>query len=135
MNSKQFLTVGGAVLLLLGIVGYLGVFSTEGSFFWLDSGENVAHVFLGVVALAAVYVPGLNSALSPYYKPIVILVGVIALFFGIYGFLVAGSDIPNTFGVANLESPADNLLHLVVGAWALWAALRAQPMMMEKKAM
>lgn len=135
MNSKQFLTVGGAILLLLGIVGYLGVFSTEGSRFWLDSGENVAHVFLGIVALAAVYVPGLNSALEPYYKPIVILVGAIALFFGVYGFAVGGNAIPNTFGVANLESPADNLLHLVVGAWALWAALRAQPMMMEKKAM
>ncbi len=45
MNPKQFLTVGGAILLLLAIVGYLGVFSTEGSFFWLDSGENVAHLF------------------------------------------------------------------------------------------
>lgn len=129
MNSKQFLTIGGAVLVLLAIVGYLGVFSTEGSFFWLDSGENVAHLFLGVVALAAVYVPGLNSALAPFYKPIVILVGVIALFFGVYGFLVAGQPVPNTFGAANLESPADNLLHLVVGAWALWAAMRKQPMM------
>jgi len=129
MNPKQFLTVGGAVLLLLAIVGYLGVFSTEGSFFWLDSGENIAHLVLGVVALAAVFVPGLNKALEPYYKPIVILVGLIALFFGIYGFAVAGAAVPNTFGVANLESPADNLLHLVVGAWALWAALRKQPQM------
>jgi hypothetical protein len=128
MNPKQFLAVGGAILLLLAIVGYLGVFSTEGSFFWLDSGENVAHLFLGVVALAAVYVPGLNSTLAPYYKPIVILVGVIALFFGVYGFIVAGNPVPNTFGY-NLESPADNLLHLVVGAWALWAAMRKQPMM------
>jgi hypothetical protein len=134
MNPKQFLTVGGAILLVLGIVGYLGVFSAEGSFFWLDSGENIAHTVLGIVALAAVFVPGLNSALEPYYKPIVILVGVIALFFGLYGFVVAGNDVPNTFGVANLESPADNLLHLVVGAWALYAALRTQPMM-EKKAM
>lgn len=134
MNPKQFLTVGGATLLLLAIVGYLGVFSTEGSFFWLDSGENVAHLFLGVVALAAVYVPGLNSALAPYYKPIVILVGVIALFFGVYGFLVAGNPVPNTFGY-NLESPADNLLHLVVGAWAMWAAFRKQPMMAAKSAM
>jgi len=134
MNPKQFLTVGGAILVLLAIVGYLGVFSAEGSFFWLDSGENNAHLFLGVVALAAVYVPGLNSALAPYYKPIVILVGAISLFFSVYGFIVAGNPVPNTFGY-NLESPADNLLHLVVGAWALWAAFRAQPMMMEKKAM
>jgi putative Ca2+/H+ antiporter (TMEM165/GDT1 family) len=77
--------------------------------------------------LAAVYVPGLNSSLAPYYKPIVILVGAISLFFGVYGFIVAGNPVPNTFGY-NLESPADNLLHLVVGAWALWAAMRKQPM-------
>jgi hypothetical protein len=124
MNPKQFLTIGGIVLVLLSIVGFLGVFSDPKSFFWLDSGENIAHLFLGVVALAAVYVPGLNSALAPYYRPIVILVGVIALFFGLYGFVVASGPAPNTFGLANLESPADNLLHLVVGAWALIAALR-----------
>ncbi|HKZ86058.1 MAG TPA: hypothetical protein VJ793_20680 [Anaerolineae bacterium] len=41
--------------------------------------------------------------------------------------------VPNTFGVANLESPADNLLHLVVGIWALYAALR--PAGMQKTAM
>jgi len=71
-----------------------------------------------------VFVPGLNTALAPYYKPIVILVGIIALFFGVYGFMVGGASTPNTFGLTNLESPADNLLHLVVGVWALAAALR-----------
>src|SRR5438093_13381786 len=125
MNPKQFLTIGGAILLLLGIVGLLGVFNQSATpWFWLDTGENVAHLVLGVVALAAVFVPGLNSALAPYYKPIVILVGIIALFFGVYGFIVAGASVPNTFGLTNLESPADNLLHLIVGAWALVAALR-----------
>src|SRR5262245_22011029 len=124
MNPKQFLTIGGVILVLLGIVGVLGVFNqTATPWFWLDSGENVAHLFLGVVALAAVFVPGLNTALAPYYKPIVILVGIIALFFGVYGFTVAGAAEPNTFGVTNLESPADDILHLLVGVWALAAAL------------
>jgi len=121
---RLFLIVGGAVLLLLGIVGYLSVFSESGSpNFWLDGGENLAHTFLGVVALAAVFVPGLNTALAPYYRVIVGLVGVIALFFAVYGFLQpAGSSAdPNTFGVANLENPADNLLHLVVGIVAIAA--------------
>ncbi len=132
MNPKQFLQVGGAILVLLGIVGLLGVFTEEATpFFWLDSGENVAHLLLGLVALAAVYVPGLNSALAPLYRPIVILVGIIALFFGAYGFVVSGAPVPNTFGLANLENPADNLLHLVVGAWALFAASRKE---MEAKA-
>ena len=39
-----------------------------------------------------------------------------------YGFMVAGSTPPNTFGISNLESPADDILHLVVGIWALAAA-------------
>ena len=81
MYARLFLIYGGAVLLLLGIVGYLGVFNDQSSAFWLDSGENVAHTFLGIVALAAVFVPGLNTALRPYYRAIVALVGVLALFF------------------------------------------------------
>lgn len=123
MNPKQFLTIGGAVLVLLSVVGFLGVFSLQSTpFFWLDNGENVAHLVLGVVALGVVFVPGLNDALAPYYKPLVILVGIVALFFGVYGFVVAGAPAPNTFGLANLENPSDNLLHLIVGAWALVAA-------------
>ena len=119
---RLFLTVGGAVLLLLGIVGYLNVFTESGTpAFWLDSGENVAHTVLGIVALAAVFVPGLNTALAPYYRAIVGLVGVIALFFAVYGFLQAGAPEPNTFGVANLENPSDNILHLVVGIAAFAA--------------
>ena len=124
MYPKLFLTVGGAVLLLLGVIGYLNVFSeTRSPDFWLDNSENVAHTFLGVVALAAVFLPGLNSALAPYYRVIVGLVGVIALFFAVYGFLQpVGSEMhPNTFGLANLENPADNLLHLVVGIAAIAA--------------
>jgi hypothetical protein len=121
---RLFLTVGGAVLLLLGIVGYLNVFTESGSpSFWLDGGENLAHTFLGIVALAAVFVPGLNTALAPYYRAIVGLVGVLALFFAVYGFLQpAGTGAnPNTFGVSNLENPADDLLHLVVGIAAFAA--------------
>jgi hypothetical protein len=123
MYARTFLIVGGAVLLLLGLVGYAGIFSKESTpWFWLDDGENLAHTFLGIVALAAVYVPGLNSALKPYYRGIVALVGVIALFFAGYGLLQASGADPNTFGVSNLENPSDNVLHLVVGIVALAAA-------------
>lgn len=128
MYARLFLIVGGAVLLLLGLVGYAGIFTKESTpWFWLDSGENLAHTFLGVVALAAVFVPGLNSALKPYYRAIVGLVGVIALFFAAYGFIQAGGAEPNTFGVANLENPSDNVLHLVVGIVALAVAWMGSP--------
>jgi hypothetical protein len=118
--------LGGIVLLLLGVVGFLNIFTRESyPDFWLDSGENWAHLGLGVIALAIVYVPGLNSAFAPYYRWIVLLLGVVALFFAIYGQFLASGD-PNTFGLANLESPLDNLLHLVVAAWAILAGWRSE---------
>jgi hypothetical protein len=55
-------------------------------------------------------------------KWLVAVVGITALFFAVYGFAVAGNTPPNTFGISNLESPADDILHLVVGIWALAAA-------------
>ena len=127
-TPKGFLMVGGAVLLIVGVAGFFVLNNPSLSFFWLDNSENVAHTALGIVALAAVYVPGLNSMLAPYYRWIVILVGLIALFFGVYGFIVpAGSPTaPNTFSLANLEL-GDNLLHLAIAAWAFLAAFWAQP--------
>ncbi len=118
MNSKQFLMIGGAVLLLVGILGYINVIgptpdkSIFGSFWWFDNNENLAHTVLGVVGLAAAYVlPAM------YQKYLVILLGVI-------GILVGGYNLFSTSLLgANLESPADMVLHLVVGAWALYAAL------------
>lgn len=117
MNPRQFLLVGGIVLLALGIVGFLGIFSDTTSAFYLDQGENIAHTGLGIIAIAAAFLirePDLQ-------KWLVAAVGVIALFFAVYGFMVAGNTPPNTFGISNLESPADDVLHLVVGIWALAA--------------
>ncbi len=130
MNPKQFLLIGGIVLLALGIVGYAGVFSDTKSAFYLDTGENVAHTVLGIVAIAASYL--LKDA--QLQKWLVAVVGVVALFFGIYGFLVAGNAPPNTFGISNLESPADDVLHLVVALWALVAAFRPMGMTATAKA-
>ena len=130
MNPKQFLQIGGAILLVLGLVGFAGVFSTKGSFFWLDNGENVAHTGLGIIAIAASFL--LKDA--QMQKWLVAAVGVVALFFTVVGFAVAGdASGANTFGLANLESPADDILHLVVGVWALAAAFRPMGMPMMAK--
>lgn len=127
MNSKQFLLIGGAVLLILGVVGFLPIF-TEASTPWfhLDSGENIAHVALGIVALAAWYLlkdPSMQ-------KWLVVLVGIIGLATGVLGFVLpAGDEMHrNFYGLANLESPADNVLHLVVGLWAMYAAFMGKTM-------
>lgn len=114
MNPKQFLMLGGIVLLLLGVLGYvLPAGQILGDMWYLTPGENVAHLVLGLVALVAMY--ALDSKMQ---KMLVQLVAVIALFFGIYGFFIASVPPLNTFGLANLETPYDNLLHLVVGVWA-----------------
>ena len=119
MNPKQFLQIGGGILLLLGIVGYAGVFSDTKSAFYLDNGENIAHTVLGVVAIGASFL--LKDA--TLQKWLVAIVGVTALAATVVGFLVAGNTAPN-LSVTNLESPADDVLHLVVGIWALVVAFR-----------
>jgi hypothetical protein len=117
MNPRQFLQVGGAVLLLVGILGFIGVIgpSADDSIFgddwWFDNGENWAHTLLGIAGIAASFV--LPATL---HRPLVLLLGVTALFFAVYN--IFDENFPGT----NLESPLDLLLHLAVGAWAIFAA-------------
>jgi len=118
MNPKQFLIIGGAVLVLVGFLGAVGVIgptstaSIFGPAWWFDSAENWAHTILGIVALLAAFV--LPASLQ---KPLVMLVGVLGILAGAYSAL--GNA--NLLG-ANLEDPADTVLHIVVGAWAIIAS-------------
>ena len=121
MNPKQFLQLGGYVLVLVAILGFIGVIgpTTDRSIFgeawWFDNGENWAHLILGIVALIFAY--GVKS--QSMQKAITVVVGIVALVVTLSGFFAG----PNFLG-ANLENPLDNILHLVVGIWALWAGLK-----------
>ena len=117
MNPKQFLMWGGLILLVLAVLGFVWPQPQLKPTFGLDPAENWAHLVLGLVALAAAY--WLKDA--NMQKWLVALVGVVGLYFGIWGFVVSTSPEPNWYGVTNLEF-LDNIVHLVVGAWALWAA-------------
>ena len=124
LSVKGFLLYGGIVLVIVGLLSYIlpGGVLIAGA--WqFDNTEGIVHILLGVVAIAASYV--LSGDLARY---LVIAVGVVALLFGIYGFILSGPP-PNTFGVANLENPLDNILHLFVAAWALYAAFMGKPAM------
>ena len=117
MNPKQFLQIGGVILILVGVLGFIGVIgptvekSIFGPTWWFDNGENWAHLILGVVGfLAAFLVPAGTQ------RGLVLLLGVLGVLIGIYSLFR-----PDFLG-ANLENPADTILHLAVGAWALLTA-------------
>ena len=126
LSPTTVLRLGGAVLLLLGLIGLTGVTNSI-AFFNLDSGENIAHIALGIVGLGA----GFGTKSADLHRWLVAFIAISGLFTGIYGFaLPAGDEMHrNFFGLANLENPADNLLHLVVGIWAAAAAYLNKPAM------
>lgn len=73
----------------------------------------MAHTVLGIAGLAAAFVlPAL------YQKYLVILLGALGIVVGLYSLVISTLLLG-----ANLENPADTILHLVVGAWALYASL------------
>ena len=118
-TPKGFLQIGGAVLVLVAVLGFVGIIgptvdkSLFGALWWFDSYENYAHLVLGVVGLLASFMlPGAAQ------KVLVILLGVVAVLVGLYN--ITSTSLLG----ANLESPADLILHLVVGAWALAAGMK-----------
>lgn len=125
MNPKQFLQIGGVILVVVGILGFVGVLgpgeddSIFGKAWWFDNAENWAHLILGVVGFACAYI--LPASLQ---KGLVMLLGVIGVLVGLYSLF--GSRM---LGGAHLENPADSVLHLAIGVWALWASMmKGSPM-------
>ncbi len=123
-----FYRIGGVVLLALGIIGFTGV--TNGiQFFQLDQGENIAHVVLGVVALAVGF--GLKSdQLQRYLLWALLVLGVVATLWGVIfpsGPFANGSFTNPNAGFTNLENPADTILHLVVSVWIVLVLFMKQP--------
>lgn len=122
VNPKQFLLIGGAVLVLVGILGFVGVIgptaddSIFGDPWWFDNGENWAHTIIGAVGIVAAFAFPAGAQ-----RGLVLLLGVVGVLVGVY------SIFTEEFLGSNLENPADTLLHLAVGAWALLASWRSAP--------
>ena len=118
-TPNGFLKVGGIILVLVGILGMAGLIgptaedSIFGASWYFDDAENWAHLILGIVGLLAAFV--LKAGMQ---KTLVMLLGLVGIFFAVYNVF------STTFMAANLESPADLILHLVVGVWALYASMR-----------
>lgn len=123
LSPQGFLKVGGTILVLVAVLGFIGVIgpttnSLFGSYWYFDNAENWVHLVLGIVALIAIF-----ALPATVHKPLVIVVGVVAVLFGFYSLFGSVPEGTNFLG-AGLENPTDTVLHLVIGAWALVSGLK-----------
>lgn len=121
MNARKFLLIGGIILVVVGILGWFLIGPTAeksifGATWWFDNAENWAHLILGIVAMILAYTGSMSLK-----KGVTWVVGILALLVGLYSLM--GTKM---IGAASLENPADTILHLVVGIWAVWAALKTK---------
>lgn len=133
LSPQRFLWITGAGLFGLGLAGFvlpaIGVDANH-RYFTLSAGENVAHVAAGLFAAGVALL--LNSR-PKSLKWLVVLIGIAALFFGIYGFLGEWAERGSTsslafldaWAVSDLAGPYDNVFHVLYAAWALVAAFRS----------
>ncbi len=120
LSPKGFLQVGGVVLVLVAVLGYVGLIgptsdSLFGEYWYFDNAENIAHLVLGVVALIASVT--ISSSLQRY---LTIAVGVLAIVVALVS-LVGQIPMGTTLLGAALQNPFDTVLHIVVGVWAVLA--------------
>ena len=114
--ARLYAKVVGVVVLVVGVVGLIAGNPEDGllGLFNIDILEDIIHLGSGGL-LAYVGFKGTDSAV----KSVVTALGVIYLIVGVVGFIV-----PELFGLLpNGYNVADNILHLVLGALALFAAL------------
>ncbi len=110
--AKLYAQVFGAVLLLVGILGFVPALVTDGNLlgiFAIDGTHNVIHILSGVVGLAAGFAAG-----NRYARLYALVFGIVYAIVTIVGF-VQGTTVLGLIPV-NL---ADNLLHTLIAISAL----------------
>ena len=110
--EKTYALVLGAVLTLIGILGFIPVFAPRGylfGIFAIDPVHNIVHLISGIVGLAA----GL-SPFARYARWYALAFGIIYALVTIIGF-VQRTTVLGLFRV----NGADNVLHLLIAVSAL----------------
>lgn len=104
--------VFGIVLTAVGILGYVPAIASGGlllGIFQVDGLHNVIHILTGVLAIAAAWGAGTYARL--YFKVFGVVYGLVTVLGFVQGETVLGLFMVNA---------ADNFLHLVIAAVALW---------------
>ncbi len=119
MNPKKFLTIGGTILLIIGIfgvVGLLGSLSSAGFFhppYWI----NWFHLFLGIFVLIVSL-----SHREKLQVGVTLFATIILMTIGLFGLLL-GPFIAHRYNIPELADPSDHVVHLGIGLLALWGFL------------
>lgn len=104
--------VFGIVFLAVGVLGYVPGITSGGmllGIFMVDGLHNIIHILSGIVAILAAW--GSGSYARLYFKVFGVVYGLVTIVGFLQGDTVLGLFMVNT---------ADNLLHLVIAAVALW---------------
>jgi hypothetical protein len=113
MNINKMAKVFGIILLVVGILGFVpGVTSTDGlllGVFHVDTLHNIIHLLTGIIGL--VLAKKGESGARTFFK----IFGIVYLVVALLG-LVQGDTVLGLIGI----NMADNLLHIVIAALALW---------------
>lgn len=107
--------VFGVVFLVIGVLGFVPGITSNGhllGIFEVDTLHNIIHVLTGVLALVF-----MKKNAKMFFK----VFGVVYLLVTILGFVMSG----DILGLMMVNT-ADNLLHLVVSAVALWLGFRKE---------
>ena len=110
--AKVYAQVLGAVLLLVGILGFVPALVTNGNLlgiFAIDGPHNIVHILSGVVGLAAGFAAG-----SRYARLYALVFGIVYAVVTIVGF-IQGTTV---LGIIPINL-ADNLLHTAIAISAL----------------
>src|SRR3990167_10915454 len=111
--GKKTAKLAGWVFVVIGVLGFFGnplIGSTGSALFWADTNGNLVHLITGAILLWVAYKS--ESRSDKALK----IIGVVYIIFAILGFWMSGSSLLGIMSV----NPADNWLHLILGAYMLW---------------
>lgn len=105
MMANTFARVAGWLALLLGILGFF--VSDLFGLIQFDLTHNIVHLVLGLLGIAAAQKASGAKAYAQWFGGIYLILGIVGFFFAEW----AGLHLEVT----------ENLLHIVLGAWGLYA--------------
>lgn len=115
--GKTFAMIFGWLFLVIGILGFIpNPIVGETGLFHADLNHNIVHLLSGAIFLWVAYAAPAKSAMT------LKVFGIVYLLITVLGFITGESG--TLLGLLEING-ADNWLHLILGATALFAGIKA----------